>query len=420
MSKSISMLRGVSYLFSTVLILTFAGACHSVDSNAKAEKAQATAAVRVKLASVQAGKVRNTSEFIGRLESRRSIALHPQVDGRVAQIFVQPGIEVAVGTPLIQINPDRQQAEITSSRAAAASAQADVESAKASLIPLEADRRAKASDVALQQQQCDRYSTLYQEGAVSQEVLDGRRNNLDNAKAELDAAKARIEAQRSIIASKEKVFQQTAANVRGQQVELQYYQIIAPFAGTIGNIPTKVGDYVSPSTQLATITQNHPLEVNLSVPSERAADLRPGMTVQLINQQGKLIGNSQVFFISPNVNNQSESISIKALYTNPDGRLRADQQVLSRVIWDERPGVLVPTAAISRLGGKDFVFVAQKADTDLVARQRPVILGEVEDGNYQVIEGLKPGEQIVVSGLQQLSDGTAILSEAMKPIASSS
>jgi multidrug efflux pump subunit AcrA (membrane-fusion protein) len=324
-----------------------------------------------------------------------------------------------VGTPLIQINPDRQQAEITSSRAAAASAQADVESAKASLIPLEADRRAKASDVALQQQQHDRYSTLYQEGAVSQEVLDGRRNNLDNAKAELDAAKARIEAQRSIIASKEKVFQQTAANVRGQQVELQYYQIIAPFAGTIGNIPTKVGDYVSPSTQLATITQNHPLEVNLSVPSERAADLRPGMTVQLINQQGKLIGNSQVFFISPNVNNQSESISIKALYTNPDGRLRADQQVLSRVIWDERPGVLVPTAAISRLGGKDFVFVAQKADTYLVARQRPVILGEVEDGNYQVIEGLKPGEQIVVSGLQQLSDGTAILSEAMKAIVSS-
>nr|WP_322720099.1 HlyD family efflux transporter periplasmic adaptor subunit [Nostoc sp. ChiQUE02]MDZ8233156.1 HlyD family efflux transporter periplasmic adaptor subunit [Nostoc sp. ChiQUE02] len=186
---------------------------------------------------------------------------------------------------------DRQQAEIASSRAAAASAQADVESAKASLIPLEADRRAKASDVTLQQQQYDRYSTLYQEGAVSQEVLDGRRNNLDNAKAELDAAKARIEAQRSIVASKEKVFQQTSANVRGQQVELQYYQIIAPFAGTIGNIPTKVGDYVSPSTQLATITQNHPLEVNLSVPSERAANLRPGMTVQLINPLFPIFAN---------------------------------------------------------------------------------------------------------------------------------
>ncbi|MBW4474621.1 MAG: efflux RND transporter periplasmic adaptor subunit [Stenomitos rutilans HA7619-LM2] len=420
MSKSQTMLGRFSWLLSTVLILTVAGACHSVDSRAKAEKAQATV-VRVKLASVQTGAVRNSSEFIGQLESRRSITLQPQIDGRVAQIFVQPGTEVAAGTPLVQINPDRQQAEITSSRAVAASAQADVESAQASLLPLEADRRAKASDVALQQQQYDRYSTLYQEGVVSQEVLDGRRNNLDNAKAELDAAKARIAAQRSIIASKKKVFQQTTANVSGQQVELQYYQITAPFAGTIGNIPTKVGDYVSPSTQLATITQNQPLEVNLSVPSERAADLRPGMTVQLIDRQGKSIGNSQVFFISPSVNNQSESILIKALYTNPGKRLRADQQVLTRVIWNERPGVLVPTTAISRLGGKDFVFVAQaQADSQLVARQRPVTLGEVEGGNYQVIEGLKPGEHIVVSGLQQLSDGTAILSEAMKPIAPSS
>lgn len=399
----------VGSLCSTLLLLTLTVGCRSINSPARAE----TPSVRVKLASVESGTVRDTSEFIATLESRRSVTLQPQIDGRLSQILVQPGAEVTAGTPILQINPDRQQAEIASSRAAAASAQADLESARASLIPLEADRRAKASDVALQQQQYDRYSTLYQEGAVSREILDERSNVLENARAELDAAQARIQAQQAIIASKEKVFQQTLAEVSEQSVELDYYQITAPFIGTVGDIPVKVGDYVNPSTQLVTITQNQPLEVNLSVPSERSSDLRQGMIVQLIDQQGNSIGNSQVFFIAPNVNHQSESILIKALFENQEGRLRADQQVLARVIWDERPGVLVPTAAISRLGGKDFIFVAQsQGDTQLVAQQRPIELGEIAGSNYQVITGLKPGERIVVSGIQQLSDGTPIAPES--------
>jgi multidrug efflux pump subunit AcrA (membrane-fusion protein) len=407
MSKTVS---GWSrYLVPSLLLLTLTSACRSVDPPANAE----TPAVRVKLAAVERETVRETSEFIGTLESRRSVTLQPQIDGRVSQILVQPGAEVTRGTPILQINPDRQQAQITSFRAAAASAQADLESAKASLIPLEADRRAKASDVALQQQQYDRYSMLHREGAVSRENLDERRNLLENARAELDAAKARIQAQRAIIASKEKVLQQSLADVSGQRVELDYYQITAPFTGTVGDIPVKVGDYVDPSTRLVTITQNQPLEVNLSVPSERATDLRQGMTVQLVDQQGKLIGNSQVFFIAPNVNNQSESILIKALFQNPNGRLRADQQVLARVIWDERPGVLVPTTAISRVGGKDFIFVAQfQESTRWVVQQRPIELGEIQGRYYQVIKGLQPGERIVVSGIQQLADGIAIAPES--------
>lgn len=137
------------------------------------------------------------------------------------------------------------------------------------------------------------------------------------------------------------------------------------------------------------------------------------MTVQLMNQQGKLIGNSKVFFISPNINQQTESILIKTLFENAEGRLRADQQVSARMIWDERPGVLVPTPAVSRLGGQDFIFVAQsQGDAQLVARQKLIKLGNIEGSHYQVMEGLKPGERIVVSRVQQLSDGTAIAPES--------
>lgn len=401
-----STVKKFGYGVSIILVLAATGACHSTKP---AVHAEGTPAARVKLASVQSGSIRETSDLIGRSESRRSVTLQPQISGRVSQIFVQPGTAITKGTALIQVDPDRQQTQVISFRAAAAAAQADLDNARASLIPLEADRRAKSSDASLQQQQYDRYSLLYQQGAVSRDVLDQRRNSLETAKAELDAAIARIQVQRSVITNKGKLLQQAQANVSGQQVELQYYQIKAPFTGVVGNIPVKVGDYVNPSTQLVTITQNQPLEVNISVPSERASNLRLGMMVQLINQQGRLIGSSTVFFISPTVNQQTESILIKTLFENRDGRLRADQQATARIIWDERPGVLVPTTAVSRLGGQNFIFVAQsQPNTQLVARQKPIKLGDIEGNQYQVIEGLKPGERIVVSGVQQLSDGAVI------------
>ena len=400
----------VGYLFSTILFLALTTACQATKPSAHAEEAPA---IRVKLASVQLGIIRETSDLIGRSESRQSVTLQPQINGRVSQIFIQPGAAVTKSTLLIQVDPDRQQTQVVSSRAAEAAAQADLDNAKASLIPLEADRRAKVSNVDLQQQQYERYSVLYKQGAVSRDVLDQRRNGLETAKAELDAAIARLQVQGSVIANKKKLLQQAQANVSGQKVELQYYQITAPFAGTIGNIPVKVGDYVTPSTQLVTITQNQPLEVNVSVPSERAFNLHSGMTVQLMNQQGKLIGNSKVFFISPNVNQQSESILIKTLFENAEGRLRADQQVTVRIIWDERPGILVPTAAVTRLGGQSFIFVAHSAGkSQLIARQKPIKLGDIEGSNYQVWEGLQTGERIVVSGVQQLSEGAAIAPES--------
>lgn len=399
----------LNYLFSTILLLALTTACRAKPA-ANALEAPAT---RVKLATVKLGTIRETSDLIGRVESRRSVTLQPQINGRVSQIFIQPGAAVTQGTPLIQVNPDQQQTQVISYRAAAAAAQADLNNARASLIPLEADHRAKVSNLDLQKQEYERYSLLYQQGAVSRDVLDQRRNSFETAKAELDAAIARIQVQGAVIANKGKLLQQAQANVSGQKVELQYYQISAPFTGTVGNIPVKIGDYVNTSTQLVTVTQNQPLEVNISVPSERARDLHLGMVVQLIDQQGKLIGNSKVFFISPNINQQTESILIKALFENAAMRLRADQQVSARIIWDERPGVLVPTAAVSHLGGQDFIFVAQsKGKSQLVARQKPIKLGDIEGSNYQVMAGLKPGERIVISGVQQLSEGAAIAPES--------
>lgn len=397
------------------------------NESAASESAQPQA-VRVRLATVETDTINQSSEYIANLESRRSVNLQPQVEGRVTRILVREGENVPARKPLIQIDPAEQQAALSGATAAAAAARTQVENARATLSSLEAQRQSNQSDVEFNRKEYARYSSLAQQGAVARSVADQYTNRIQTARASLAAIDKQIQAQRAALAGAEKQLQQAEAATRSQQVQLNYYQIPAPFAGTVGDIPVKVGDFVNTSTQLTTITQNRPLEVNIAVPTEQAAQLRQGMQVELLNSQGKSVGTSRIFFIAPNAANDTQSVLVKSLYENSNGQLRADQYVRARVLWNQESGILVPATAITRLGGETFVFVAQEApppqqnseqsnqaqtnqSPQLVARQKPVKLGIIQGNNYQVLSGLKPGERIVVSGLLNLRDNTPITPE---------
>ncbi|KYC38839.1 efflux transporter periplasmic adaptor subunit [Scytonema hofmannii PCC 7110] len=380
--------------------------------------------VRVKISTVQTGIIEDSSEFVANLESRRSVNLQPRVQGQVAQIYVRSGDTVAVGDPIIQVDAREQQASVSGVAAAAEVARSQMENVRATLQSLQAERLSNLSDVKLNQREYDRYARLAAEGAESRQVRDQYANRLETAQAQLRATEARIKAQEASIIQAEKSLKQAQANINQQQVQLQYYKITAPFPGTVGDIPVKVGDFVNTSTQLATITQNQPLELNIFVPSERGSQLRKGTPVEVMDAQGKNLGMSRVFFISPSVNNNTQALLIKALYDNNRNQLRADQFARARVIWNQRPGVLVPTTAVTRVAGETFVYVAQtpppspspqsaqEGEFQLVARQKRVKLGNIKGNNYQVLEGLQPGDRIIVSGLLNLRDGAPIIPES--------
>jgi RND family efflux transporter MFP subunit len=374
-------------------------------------------AVKVKLAAVAAGTIEDSSEFISKLESRRSVTLKPRIEGQVSQIFVKSGDEVTTGSAIIQIDSRQQQAAVSSINAAGQATVAQLANARATLKSLEADRLSNLADVQLNQQDYKRYSDLSAQGAVSQQTKEQYQNKLASAQANLGAIDAKIQAQKATISQVERSLQQADANSREQQVQLQYYKITAPFAGTVGDIPVKIGDFVSNTTPLVTITQNQPLEVNISVPLERGNQLRKGLPVEIINAKGETIGNSEVSFISPSISNDNtQSILVKAIYNNSGNQLRADQLVKAKVIWSQRSGVLIPTTAVSRVAGETFVFVPQTQQSaqgvsQLVAKQKAVKLGNIKGNNYQVIEGLQADEKIIVSGLLNLRDGLPITAE---------
>ena len=379
-------------------------------SQLAAQQAAPPPGIPVKVSAIESGIISESSDYVASIQSRKSVTLQPQINGRVEQIFVQPGTFVKAGTAIIQINPAEQQAAVRSSSAAANSDRAAIDNQRATLASLQAQRQSNLSSVSFNQEQYNRYRSLYSQGAVTRQQLDENTDKLRAARASLAQIDAQIKAQQAAISQAQQTLEQSLANVKEQQVQLQYYRVTAPFSGTVGNIPIKVGDQVTPTTNLAGLTENQNLEVNISIPIERAAQLQVGMPVELLDAQNKVLGRSRIAFISPSVNNETQSVLVKSLYDNSNGQLRADQFSRARVIWNRRTGVLVPTTAISRIAGQDFVFVAETNEkSQAIARQKPVKLGEIQGNSYQVIAGLKAGEKIVTSGIQKLSNGALIV-----------
>ncbi len=369
--------------------------------------------IPVKLATVETATLQEASEFVGSLQAARRVVIKPEIEGRVSQILVSEGDRGPAGKTLVQLSPDKRQAEAASVLQSVNAARATSANAASQIKALEAERASTVAELELQQENYRRTSTLVGQGALARAELDRVTRDRRAAQAALNAITERIQAAQSTLAQAQAGLQQAQANVDLANAELKDATIVAPIAGVVGAIPVKLGDVVSSSDTLTTIIQNQSLEIELSIPLERAPDLRLGQTVEGTNSQGKLLGTGTVSFISPQVNSSSQSILIKASFDNSQGQLRDGQFIQARVVWDEKPGVLIPTSAISRLGGENFVFVAQrKGESTLIAQQKPVKLGDIQGNNYQVIDGIKPGERIVVSGILNLSNGAPIIPES--------
>lgn len=322
----------------------------------------------VVLAAARATPIEDASEYVASLKSLRSTTVQPQIDGQITQILVTSGQRVPEGAPLMQIDARRQQAAVSSQQAELAAAEAAVGYAR-------------------QQQQ--RNNELFAAGAISKQALEQTETALRTADANLKALQAQVQQ---------------------QEVQLRFFTITAPTAGVVGDVPVRVGSQVSPQTLLTTIDQNDTLEVNAGVPIERAAALKVGLPLQVWSSDGaRRLATTSVSFVSPRVDDQTQSVLVKGIVKNADGALRAAQYVRARVVWKITDGLVVPVTAVLRVSGQFFVFVAdQAAGAALTAKQRAITVGPIVGDSYPVLAGITPGERIVVSGAQKLMDGAPI------------
>lgn len=203
--------------------------------------------------------------------------------------------------------------------------------------------------------------------------------------------------------------------------DLVYNTVVAPIEGIVGDFNQyKVGDVVSVGNQLTTITDNEIFYMRVNIPTEFRSRLKLGLPVEIVNADGSAGAKGQVTFIAPLVDQSTQSILTKISFRN-DGSLRDRQYVRARVIWERKPGLLIPTTAVTSLGGQRFVFVAEPEESkqeveaaNLVAKQKPIRTLSIQGQAYQVISGVKEGDEIVVSRILDLKDGTAIVEESVK------
>lgn len=374
----------------------------------------ATAAVSVQTKTLEPGTVEDSSEFIGALEAQQRIDLKSEVNGRIAQIFVTSGEGVRQGQPILQLRPDRVGAEVSSAQAAAQAAGFAQQAAQAQVDGAQANLARAQSDLQLAQTDFNRSRSLASRGAISRQELDGAQNRLEAARA---AEKSAQEGWRAAQASLEQAtanLRQAQAQVNVKQEDLGFTRVVAPVAGRVGDMALRLGDVVSAGQILTTIVQNQDLFLRLQVPSSRAAQLSLGLPVELLNPDtGESLATGTLGFIAPDVDAGAQSILVKARFPNEARLLRDGQLVRARIIWSTTTALLVPTVAVTRLGNQSFVFVATEQTNDQgqplqVAAQRPVQLGAIQGSNYRVLEGLKAGDQVVVTNILKLRDGLPI------------
>ncbi|MGB7556513.1 MAG: efflux RND transporter periplasmic adaptor subunit [Candidatus Korobacteraceae bacterium] len=320
----------------------------------------------VKVQTLQSHEVGDTSEYVATIKSRHSATIMSDVEGWIFDIRVHSGQFVKKGDTLMEIDPRRQQAAVSNFDSQRASKRAALQWAKLQL---------------------DRALALSKSGVVSQQDMQQAQATYDSALADVKSLDAQI---------------------TQQQVQLKYYSVFAVTDGQIGDIPVHVGDRVTNTTMLTTIDERSGLEVYLTVPSERAHEVKMGAPVEVLDNAGNVLLRTKIDFISPQIDPTVQALLVKAPADQAADVLRSMQLVRARIAWSTHPGLTIPVVAVSRVSGQFFAFVAEQQDGKTVARQRPLQLGPIDGNDYTVLSGLKAGDQVITSGGQNLIEGAPI------------
>ena len=315
---------------------------------------------------IAAAPVPEYDEYVSTIKSRRSATINPQVDGNLVKIYAHSGDHVHAGQILMEIDPAKQEATVSSSHAT---------------------EQQKLAVFQYNQIEVERQRKLFDQGVTSRDAFDQAEQAYKNSQADYESA---------------------VATTQSQKKQLGYYHIAAPFDGIVGDVPVHLGDYVSPTTMLTTVDENRDLEAYIYIPTERVTQIRKGLPVVILDNQENELERTAIDFVSPQVDDQLQGILAKAPVKADLSRIRNLQQIKARVIWTTSSIPVVPVLAVTRLGGQTFVYVATNQGGKYFARQRPITIGDTVGNNYAVKSGLQNGDKVIVSGIQFLIDGAPV------------
>jgi RND family efflux transporter MFP subunit len=366
-------------------------------------------------------------QYVGQTEAVKTVEVRARVEGYLERQAVADGADVKAGDVLFVIDSRPFEATLRQAHANVARDLAQLRQAEATLVQREADVQQAQANLQRDLAQLEnarsqerRYSTLLQKELIAREQYDQFRTNMvmleatveadraafDNAKAALGAARAAIDNASAVIRADE-------AAVESTELQLGYTTIRSPLDGRMGRAEVRVGSLVgrSDSTLLATVSTLDPVYVNFSVSEREALGIwrrRAGASgIRITLPDDSIYPEAgRLDFVDRAVDPRTGTLALRATFPNPGRLLQPGQYTRIRVLLEERAGaLLVPQAAVLESQGSASVFVV---GADQTVQARTVTLGPRFEAEWVVEEGVKPGEQVIVSGLQHVRAGMRV------------
>jgi membrane fusion protein, multidrug efflux system len=383
-----------------VILLAAAGCGDSEANRGRLEPAPAPIAVAT--APVEERTVPTTLEVTGTLVADARTDVAAELDGRVVEVRVERGSVVAPGAVLARLDDQDATWQVREAEAAEAQTRARLGMMQgAAFDPRETPeaRRARAI-VERNEAEHQRYARLVESGIVSRSEYEAKRTEAVAAREQYDEALNQmrqlaqgLEAQKARVALARKALADVVVR--------------APWGGLVADKYVNVGDYVKKGTRVAALVRVDPLRVQLSIPEAAVASVRKGQKVSfLVQAWPDRTFEGTIAYLGPALNPDARALVVEAIVPNGQGLLQPGLFATARV---ELPGgaatPVVPVAAVRTESGVSRLFVVKDGRAEL----RFVQLGRQSAGLVEIARGLRPGERVVVSELDRLADGAAVV-----------
>ena len=408
---------------SAVLIFVI-GSLLATTSCSVGASGQAAAPLDVRVIAATQRDVPIYKEWIGTLDGLVNADIKAEVSGYLLQQAYTEGSLVQKGQLLFQIDPrpfqaalEQAQGQLAQAQGLLAQAQAQLAQANAQVSVSEANERRTQLDV-------DRYTPLVQQRAITQQDLDNATQNNLAAKAQVQAANAQVETAKAQIVAAGASVQSAKAAVETAQINLGFTRLTAPIDGIVGIAQQQVGALVSAgSGSITTVSTLDPIKVYFVVseqeyivfarrfPTFAGREGEMGRReLELTLADGSVYARTgKFYFADRQVDVKTGAIRLAGLFPNPENTLRPGQYGRVRTISSTLPGaILVPQRAVVELQGSYQIAVV---DSESKISIRPVQVGERTGTEWIISEGLKPGEQVVVEGVQKVRQGMQVVAK---------
>ncbi|QUV85109.1 efflux RND transporter periplasmic adaptor subunit [Chloracidobacterium aggregatum] len=389
-----------------LLVSLLSGCSHKKETvSAAADNATPPPVLEVRTTPAVERLIKKSIETVGSLVPDEQVVVAGQVGGEIAELTVDVGSPVKAGQIIARISPKEYELRLQQAEAALAQARAMLgEAGRRDPIDIEAVptvRQAKATlDDA--RAQMERTQRLVESGDVP-------RQRWDTVEANYRAAEARHQAARDEAVMRIGMVEQRQAEVRLARKKLEDSAVRAPISGFVSVRHKSRGDFINEqggNRDIVTIVRLDPIRLQANVAEVGVSYVKPNMPVRFTTDAypGRDFP-ARVARISPVLNQQTRLLMVEAVAPNPQGLLKPG--MFARVYVDiasDVPAVFIPSLAVVSVAGVEKVFVA----VDGKAVERKVRLGKRDGESVEITEGLKPGEQVITTALDRLTDGTPV------------